>query len=166
MGIVLLVEYVKSCMFMLRSKMWCLHFLQPRGLSRHRGMHVVQASHRPRPAAFPRFRRSRRRAAPSIRPRISNFHPSRCIHTTPTTMDASHHSNLSSWEMLQELDPSPIDSPDPELAGEDKEDLLPEIVKDTAGTGARPGSGLRSPPSHVLGLSGLGGGHGAVYYCK
>ena len=80
-------------------------------------------------------------------------------------MDTSHHSNLSSWEMLQELDPSPIDSPDPELAEEDRKDLLPEVVKDTAGTGIRPGSGIRSPPSHVLGLSGLGGGHGAVYYC-
>ena len=87
-----------------------------------------------------------------------------CTHNA-TIMDTSHHSNLSSWEMLQELDPSPIDSPDPELAEEDRKDLLPEVVKDTAGAGIRPGSGIRSPPSHVLGLSGLGGGHGAVYYC-
>ena len=72
----------------------------------------------------------------------------------------------ASWEMLQELDPSPIEYPDSEFAEEDKMDLLPEVIKDTAGTGTRPGSGIRSPPSHVLGLSGLGGGHGAVYYCE
>lgn len=80
------------------------------------------------------------------------------IHNT-AAMDAS-------WEMLQELDPSPIEYPDPEFAEEDKMDLLPEVIKDTAGTGTRPGSGIRSPPSHVLGLSGFGGGHGAVYYCE
>lgn len=88
-------------------------------------------------------------------------------HSNISTMDATHHSDIASWELLQELDPSPIDSPDPEpiddpLVREDKKHELPEIVKDTAGS--RP-AGTRSPPSHVLGLSGLGGSHGAVYYC-
>lgn len=130
-------------------------------------MHNRPSSGQPQRAAFPRSTVSRTasgRFPPTLGPWISNFHPPRytpshqVIHNT-TTMDAS-------WEMLQELDPSPIDSPYPELAEEDRNDLLPEVVKDTAGTGTRPGSGIRSPPSHVLGLSGLGAGHGAVYYRK
>ena len=83
---------------------------------------------------------------------------------TYATMDASHHSDIAHWEVLEELDPSPIDSPDSEewvdpLTREDNKHELAEIVKDRAGTETR------SPPSHALGLSGLGGSHGAVYYC-
>ncbi len=73
----------------------------------------------------------------------------------------------TSWDMLQELEPSPIDSPDIEI---EFEKANAGFVKGGIGSGKDTidndaAVGTRSPPSHTLGLSGLGGQHGAVYYC-
>lgn len=58
---------------------------------------------------------------------------------------------------LQELDPSPIESPYDSF--EDKIDF-PDLEKSDDKLGARPGLTQRTS---TLGLS--GSGHGAVYYC-